>query len=150
MDPKHSWPSRTSKQHIAWSQSTQLTAHYWHSLEGINPNRQSIALWPCSAPIIFSAAADALAWAMHCEGVQYTIHYLDDFFFCGPANSTSCAKDVNIAIPLCNRLGLPVAPEKVEGPVIAFTFLGIEINSATMTLSLPQDKLIALKAHLAS
>ena len=57
------------------------------------------------------------------------------------------AKDVNIAIPLCNRLGLPVAPEKVEGPVIAITFLGIEINSATMTLSLPQDKLTALKAH---
>ena len=102
-----------------------------------------------SAPIIFSAVADALAWAMHCEGVQYTIHYLDDFF-CGPANSTSCAKDVNIAIPLCNHLGLPVAPEKVEGPVIAITFLGIEINSATMTLSLPQDKLTALKARLAS
>lgn len=87
---------------------------------------------------------------MHCEGVQYTIHYLDDFFFCGPANSTSCAKDVNIAIPLCNRLGLPVAPEKVEGPVIAITFLGIEINSATMTLSLPQDKLTVPKARLAS
>ena len=102
-----------------------------------------------SAPIIFSAVADALACAMHCEGVQYRIHYLDDFF-CGPANSTSCAKDVNIAIPLCNRLGLPVAPEKVEGPVIAITFLGIEINSATMTLSLPQDKLTALKARLAS
>ena len=36
-----------------------------------------------SAPKIFPAVADGLAWALACEGVQDSLHYLDDFFFCG-------------------------------------------------------------------
>ncbi len=39
-----------------------------------------------SAPKIFNAVADGLAWAMLCEGISQPIHYLDDFFFCGPPN----------------------------------------------------------------
>ena len=36
-----------------------------------------------SAPKIFSAVADMIAWALHCAGVQHQIHYLDDFLFLG-------------------------------------------------------------------
>ena len=39
-----------------------------------------------SAPIIFSAVADGLAWALFTEGVEYSIHYLDDFLFCSPGS----------------------------------------------------------------
>ena len=35
-----------------------------------------------SAPKIFSAVADALAWAMALEGISAHLHYLDDFFLC--------------------------------------------------------------------
>ena len=31
------------------------------------------------APIIFSAVADALAWAMLCQGIPVLLHYIDDF-----------------------------------------------------------------------
>ena len=54
-----------------------------------------------SAPIIFSAMA---AWALFKSGVDYSQHYLDDFFFCGPRSSTSCQEALHTAIPLCSRL----------------------------------------------
>uniref|UniRef100_A0A1X7VQS7 Reverse transcriptase domain-containing protein n=1 Tax=Amphimedon queenslandica TaxID=400682 RepID=A0A1X7VQS7_AMPQE len=85
---------------------------------------------------------------MFCKGVQMSIHYLEDFF-CSPRTSRGCSQVLATAFPLCNRLGLPVAPEKVEGPATTLTFLGIEINSVNMSLSLPLPKLTALKAKLA-
>ena len=98
----------------------------------------------CLAPIIFCCGRRiSMGYALRRSPIYNPLPG-------GQANSTGCAKDINIAIPLYNHLGLPVAPEKVEGPVTAITFLGLEINSATMTLSLPQDKLTALKACLAS
>ena len=36
-----------------------------------------------SAPKIFSAVADGLSWAMHYQGVEYLLHYLDDFLVLG-------------------------------------------------------------------
>ena len=36
-----------------------------------------------SAPKLFSAVADGLAWALHCESIVNCVHYLDDFFFWG-------------------------------------------------------------------
>lgn len=32
-----------------------------------------------SAPKIFSAVADTIAWALHGAGIEHLIHYLDDF-----------------------------------------------------------------------
>ena len=98
-----------------------------------------------SAPKIFSAVADGLAWVLHCEGIQHQLHYLDDFFFCGPSTSTSCKDALNSGITLCNHLGLPVAPNKVEGPTTCLTFLGIQIDSEKQQLCLPREKLIRLK-----
>ena len=98
-----------------------------------------------SAPLLFSAVADALAWAMYREGVPFSIHYLDYFFFCGPPKSHICAEALQKAVSICP---LPVAPEKVVGPSTVITFLGIQIDSVNMTLSLPADKLAALKARL--
>ena len=75
-----------------------------------------------SAPKLFSAVADCLAWAMLTEGVVNCVHYLDDFFFWGPPASSDCASMLASATQLCSNLGLPVAPEKTVGlsTVIAF------------------------------
>ena len=37
-----------------------------------------------SAPLLFSAVADALAWIMHQRGVRWLDHYIDDFVTAGP------------------------------------------------------------------
>ena len=101
-----------------------------------------------SAPKIFNSVADGLAWAMSCAGIVHPIHYLDDFFFCGPAHSPVCQVALDTAIPLCHRLGLPVAPTKVEGPTTCLTFLGIEIDSVAQELRLPPEKLRRLISML--
>ena len=37
-----------------------------------------------SAPLIFTAIAEALQWIMCKRGVQHIAHYLDDFIIVGP------------------------------------------------------------------
>ena len=94
-----------------------------------------------SAPKIFNAVADGLAWALLCSGVEPILHYLDDFFLCSEAHSSACKVGLDIAIATSNRLGLPVAPHKVEGPCTSLIFLGIEIDSDKLELRLPEEKL---------
>ena len=89
-----------------------------------------------SAPKIFSAVADALAWAMHCKGVRWQLHYLDDFLFVGPANDPTCAHSLEAALQTCQELGVPVSMKKVEGPASRLTFLGIQVDTCTNELSL--------------
>ena len=103
-----------------------------------------------SAPKLFTAVADALAWAMRCEGVHSPLHYLDDFFFSSAASSSECARALEIAVPLCHKLGLPVAPSKVVGPTTSLVFLGIHIDSVFQQVSLPGDKCSRLLAALSS
>ena len=103
-----------------------------------------------SAPIIFTAVADGLAWAISCQGVGNFIHYLDDFLFCGPPASHECARALEVVIPLCSELGMPVAPNKVVGPATALTFLGIEIDSVREEIRLPMVKIRQLQEALDS
>ena len=103
----------------------------------------------CSAPKLFIAMADGLAWCMMCEGVSYFLHYLDDFFFC-PRQPDSCGRSLQVAVGLCEHLGFPVAPDKVVGPSTTLTFLGIELDSTKMELRLPQAKLERLQCSLGS
>ena len=102
-----------------------------------------------SAPILFSAVADTLAWAMICEGIPNLLHYLDDFLFWGPPESPDIAHQLQLAVRLCDRLGLPAAPAKVEGPATTLTFLGITIDTVRMELRLPPSKLLKLRQRLA-
>ena len=101
-----------------------------------------------SAPIIFNAVADGLAWAMICSNIVDLAHYLDDFIFWS-ADHATCQQTLDLAIRTATRLGLPVEPAKVEGPSTTLTFLGIEIDTVSMELRLPQTKLARLKSTLA-
>ena len=94
-----------------------------------------------SAPILFSAVADGPLFR---SGEEFSIHYLDDFFYCGPPNSPACHGD---SCPFVPQTG---SPEKVEGPTTSLTFLGIQLNSVSKSLSLPPEKLAALKLRLSA
>ena len=52
-----------------------------------------------SAPKIFIAVADGLAWAMVCKGIEHFLHYLDGFFFCSLATSSACREALRTAVP---------------------------------------------------
>lgn len=87
-----------------------------------------------SAPKLFSAIADALAWAISCEGVSKSCHYLDDFLFWAERDSPECAHSLQVASRVCCALGLPPAPGKTEGPSTRLTFLGIKLARLRATL----------------
>ena len=103
-----------------------------------------------SAPKIFNALADAATWILKQEGVDFVIHYCDDFLLIGAPDSQGCAQALATVKRVFGRLGLPIAINKLEGPAWCLTFLGIEVDTIAMELRLPSEKLIELKALVES
>ena len=101
-----------------------------------------------SAPKLFTAVADGLAWAMACREVQDFPHYLDDFFSWVPPSSSVAAEALRVTIPFCSELGLSAALDKVAGPSTFITFLGIMIDSLKQEIRLPEAKLAQLLSTL--
>ena len=101
-----------------------------------------------SAPKIFTAVADSLAWALFCEGVSPLIHYLDDFLFFGSPTSISAARARHVTESLFSQANVPIAHHKTEGPTTSLTFLGIEIDTVRLQLSLPGEKVRRLRELL--
>ena len=88
-----------------------------------------------SAPMIFSALADALVWIMKQRGVTFVVHYIDDFITLGRPGSEEPDHARNL-------LGYGHAGGAWEVRTM-LTFLGIEIDSEAMELRLPQKKLLS-------
>ena len=103
-----------------------------------------------SAPKIFTAVADALAWAMFVNGTRHFLHYLDDFLFVGPPSDSTTLKSLHLALNTCAQISFPVSHHKTVGPTTNLTFLGIEINTIEGILSLPEEKMSRLHDSLMS
>ena len=97
-----------------------------------------------SAPKIFTAIADAVEWIVRHEGASSIMH-LDDFLVVGAPNSSECAATLTTLLRVFDRLGLPVALEKLEGPLSCLVFLGFELDSEARVICLPQLKLRELQ-----
>lgn len=98
-----------------------------------------------SAPKIFNAVAEALHWHLVQSGITHLYHYLDDYIMVAPPHSRLCQRWLDVLLAECNRLGVPIAPHKTEGPTCVITFLGIQIDTVRGELCLPEDKLRRLK-----
>ena len=98
----------------------------WH-------NRYYVDLTPpfglLSAPFIFNAIADMVAWILvYPYQISALLHYLDDFPSAGPPDSPQHAHNLCTALTVCKRLGLPLHPGKCEGKATVFVILGIELD----------------------
>ena len=102
-----------------------------------------------SAPLIFSAVADALLWIMQKRGVTWAIHYIDDLLTLGAPDSSECFRNMQLMEETCTRAGLPIEPSKSVGPATFIVFLGIKLDSVSGTLRLPENKLLKIKESLA-
>ena len=100
------------------------------------------------APMIFSAIADALEWIVYDREISYCMHYLDDFSMVGPAESDFCERNLDILKSMCKDLGVPLKLGKVEGQATTLVFLGIQLDTVTGVMSLPQRKLEQYKTEL--
>ena len=63
---------------------------------------------------------------------------------------TQCEEHLKILLMTFERLNIPVAMEKLEGPTTVLTFLGIEMDTQNSTLRLPKDKVQELKSLIAT
>ena len=98
-----------------------------------------------SAPKVFTALADAIEWIARKNGVQFVIHYLDDFLLIGAPDSPQCSESMTALLRTLDQLGVPVAWDKLEGPTPRLTFLGFELDSITWEIRLPREKLKELQ-----
>ena len=101
-----------------------------------------------SAPKIFSAVADFFTWVLYCEGVEFLMHYLDDFLLLGPPNTDVALRSLERTMYMFGTMGVPIATHKTEGPSTNLVFLGIMIDTAAYQLSLPQEKVQRLQELL--
>ena len=102
-----------------------------------------------SSPFLFDTFATALEYIFrHQLHNPNIIHYLDDFLIAGPAETTTCSTTFTGIESLCSLLGVATKDEKRTPPTTRITFLGVEVDTITQTISLPQDKLRALMHEL--
>ena len=82
------------------------------------------------------------------NGVMHGLYYLDNFLSINPAGTSHDNSQLRIALHTCQLLGVPAAPDKIHEPSNVLTFLGIEIDSTSLQLRLPEPKLIELRQTL--
>lgn len=75
-------------------------------------------------------------------------HYLDDFIFAGRRLSNHCELLVDTFSSICSEIGVPIAEEKSVGPTTILVFLGLELDSVTMSIRIPIKKIEELKSLL--
>lgn len=94
--------------------------------------------------------AAALHWFFeHHVGVRLVIHYVDDFLFVVATEAEGRDKLAD-TLALCQRLGVPMATKKTEGPTTRLTFLGIELDTAALTARLSDVRLAEIQQLLHS
>ncbi len=102
---------------IPKDQSLNPYCMYWKG-QYFMDTRLPFGLW--SAPKLLTALADAVQWLIKEKGVGFCIHYLDDYLFIEPPGAH--AEALAAATQTLAELGIPMAPDKVEGPVTCLTF----------------------------
>ncbi|XP_030253189.1 uncharacterized protein LOC115569298 [Sparus aurata] len=94
-----------------------------------------------SSPKIFDSLSEALCWILlNKHRLPYVVHLLDDFLTVTPSSSPP-SHGLTTLISAFNELGVPLSPEKTEGPSTSLEFLGITLNSVSLQASLPTEKI---------
>ncbi len=92
---------------------------------------------------LFEELSTALHWIMenkYC--VTHISHIPDDFVFCGPPASDDALKALLHFQSLTDYLQNPLKQDKTVFPTTCAILHGIEVDTTTLQLRLPQDKLI--------
>ena len=102
-----------------------------------------------SSGAIFNQFASLIRWIIinHYK-IPRIINYSDDFFAVLAKDMKMASAQLRTIIQAFKDLGVPLASEKIEGPVTLLVYLGIVINSLNMTIEVPEDKLLAAMASL--
>ena len=95
-----------------------------------------------SSCFIFNAVSDSLRWVFETNFPDcHMFNYLDDFLILAKSH-TICQQALTSFIATLEFLGFPVSHHKTVLPSTNVEFLGIVIDSASMSFSVPQDKAV--------
>ena len=94
-----------------------------------------------SAPCLFNILAELLEWILIDQGITFILHFLDDFLTVGGPGLADCGQNLQLIIDVCNFLGIPLAIEKVDGPIPVLDFLGFTLDTICIEARLPEEKL---------
>ena len=98
----------------------------------------------CS-PALFETFSTFLEWVVKKEiGIDSICHYADDFLLVSSNSRLSCSHALLKFKEICHRLGVPLAEDKTVGPTSNIVFLGLQIDSELMTISIPLVKITAI------
>ena len=95
------------------------------------------------APGIFHRITQSVKHMMERRGFTSLEVYLDDWLIVAPTKE-ECQESMRVLLQLLRSLGFSVSYKKVEPPTTILVFLGIEIDSVEMKLTLPEGKVIEL------
>ena len=96
----------------------------------------------------FESLSTAMEWIARKKlGIPHILHTLDDFLIIGESTS-DCQAKLQRFLHFCEDIGVPMAPEKTEGPSPVLTFAGIELDSVEMEARLPQNKVAKCKEFI--
>ncbi len=76
---------------------------------------------------------------------MYVWQYLDDYITISATGSGECALNYQLVLHMCGKLGVPLAPDKCEGPTTCITFLGMELGTIVLEVDLPPEKMQNLR-----
>ncbi|XP_033762030.1 uncharacterized protein LOC117343680 [Pecten maximus] len=94
------------------------------------------------SPQIFQTLTSAVCRMLKCKYGFLAIAYLDDFLVFGKTYD-ECFKAMVKLVQLLRILGFAINWSKLEGPTQEIVFLGVLINTVSMTFSLSRDKLVS-------
>jgi len=97
---------------------------------------------------IFESFSDSIIWMLDTHyGINNVVKVLDDFLFIGETEEHA-NEMIEQFFELTNKLNVPIAHHKTEGPATKLTFLGIELDTINMTAKLPTEKIIKYRNQI--
>jgi len=89
---------------------------------------------------IFCRLADLVTWIAMNHGIPAMIHYVDDFLLLTAAPLGAAKSILNLFKSILDAIGIPYKHEKIEGPDVRITYLGIQLDTEHMSATIPISK----------
>ena len=131
-------------------ESIQATGLKWIFKGDCNPTYMvdtRLSFGASQSPYIFSTLTSKIRYMMAQRGFHRVCIYLDDFL-CIEDTKERCIEALNTLIGLVRSLGFNINWSKVDGPSQHLTFLGIGIDSSTMTIKLTHKRIVEFQELL--
>ena len=84
--------------------------------------------------------ASLIHWIVEKRAGHKFVHYLDDFFTIHRLKMV-CSSIMLVFKLVCDQIGMPVSPDKSEGPTQLIEFLGLMIETIDMVVRIPRAKM---------